>query len=70
MKANFEGPLQECYDHNSEFSLKEPSMGWDELCTFLNKKVLEVPLPRNNDRAKMEKIAGWRIMFGAEAVGP
>ena len=53
-----------CREHGIELLLWEPSMGWDELCMFLDTKVPERPLPRNNDRAKMEKIVGCRISVG------
>lgn len=53
-----------CREHGREVLVWEPSQGWTELCAFLGKKEPEAPIPRNNDRAKMEKIVGWRISLG------
>lgn len=53
-----------CRQHGREVLLWEPGMGWLELCEFLGKEEPKMPLPRNNDRAKMEKVVRWRIGVG------
>ena len=53
-----------CRENGKEVLVWEPSMGWGPLCEFLGKKEPLMPIPRTNDRAKMEKIVGWRIRIG------
>ncbi|KAJ9634301.1 uncharacterized protein PV06_00470 [Exophiala oligosperma] len=53
-----------CREHGKDVLLWEPGMGWEELCRFLGKEVPVVPLPRNNDRKKMEGVVKWRIALG------
>jgi hypothetical protein len=53
-------------DHGKELLEWEPTMGWPELCQYLGKEEPEQPLPRTNDRAKMEKVVAWRIAIGVQ----
>jgi len=45
------------------FNVKE---GWEPLCKFLDVPIPDVPFPRTNDRAQMQKMAKvkWWIMHG------
>ncbi|KAK5199281.1 hypothetical protein LTS03_002281 [Exophiala xenobiotica] len=53
-----------CQERGRDVLVWEPGMGWDGLCEFVDRKEPTVPLPRNNDRAKMEKVVQWRIALG------
>jgi hypothetical protein len=55
---------QVCKEKGRELLIWEPSQGWGPLCKFLGKKEPDQPIPRTNDRVKMEKIVGWRIGVG------
>jgi hypothetical protein len=56
--------LDVCKAKGKEVLVWDPSMGWGPLCEFLGKKEPELPVPRTNDRGKMEKIIKWRIAIG------
>ncbi|OCT55077.1 hypothetical protein CLCR_03089 [Cladophialophora carrionii] len=55
---------QVCRAKGREVIVWEPSMGWGSLCEGIGRKVPDADVPRTNDRAKMEKIVGWRIKLG------
>lgn len=64
--AHNEHVLQVCKKHNKDVLIWEPSMGWSQLCSFLQVKEPIVPIPHNNEKGQMEKVLQWRMHLGMQ----
>lgn len=58
--------LEVCKKHNKDVLIWEPSMGWSDLCSFLQVKQPCVSIPHNNEKGQMEKVLQWRMQLGMQ----